>query len=155
MQIIKVDSNNQHIYMNLAQAYEAEFSKIMQKKPDENGLFPLDTELGGSVTGYLLYLDGVPAGHTAIANDEPNHFEVCDFYVVPYFRQNKAGKRFISEVFNTLGGHWEMKQVEGAEHAVKFWRDVLQDYTQGQFSEDRYQDPKWGLVTRQQFSHPA
>lgn len=62
MNIVKVDESNKHIYMNLAQAYEAEFSKIMQKKPDENGLFPLDTYIGGDVSGYLLYIDGVPAG---------------------------------------------------------------------------------------------
>lgn len=90
MQIIKVDLSNQHIYMNLAQAYEAEFSKIMQKKPDENGLFPLDTILEGNVTGYLLYVDGIPAGHTAIANESDGNYEVCDFYVVPYFVRTKS-----------------------------------------------------------------
>ncbi|MGF1909497.1 hypothetical protein L4C38_08655 [Vibrio kasasachensis] len=155
MQIIKVDPSNQHIYMNLAQAYEAEFSKIMQKKPDENGLFPLDTVLGGNVSGYLLYVDGAPAGHTAIAKQENDLFEVCDFYVVPYFRKNKVGKRFITQLFKKLGGSWEIKQVAGAEHAVNFWRDVIGDYTNGSYCEDSYQDEKWGMVTRQAFSHPT
>ena len=153
MQIIKVDPSNQHIYMNLAQAYEAEFSKIMQKKPDENGLFPLDTILEGNVTGYLLYVDGIPAGHTAIANESDGNYEVCDFYVVPYFRKNKVGKRFITQVFKMLGGRWEIKQVAGADHAVNFWRDVIGEYTAGNYSEDSYQDGKWGVVTRQAFSH--
>ena len=81
--------------MNLAQAYEAEFSKIMQKKPDADGLFPLDTQIEGNVSGYLLYVDGVPAGHTAIANEATDSYEGCDFYIVPYFRKNKVGKRFI------------------------------------------------------------
>ncbi|QUM89796.1 hypothetical protein HWV03_13770 [Moritella sp. 36] len=158
MQIIKVDSSNKHVYMNLAQAYEAEFSKIMQKKPDADGLFPLDTKIGGHVSGYLLYVDGVPAGHTAIANEAQGCYEVCDFYVVPYFRKNKVGKRFISQVFNNLGGSWEIKQVTGAEHAVKFWRDVLSDYTSdnniaGGYVEDSYDDEQWGVVTRQRFSH--
>jgi len=158
MQIIKVDSSNKHVYMNLAQAYEAEFSKIMQKKPDADGLFPLDTQIEGNVSGYLLYVDGVPAGHTAIANEALGCYEVCDFYVVPYFRKNKVGKRFISQVFNNLGGSWEIKQVAGAEHAVKFWRDVLSDYTSdndiaGGYVEDSYDDEQWGVVTRQRFSH--
>ncbi|PSV49871.1 GNAT family N-acetyltransferase [Photobacterium indicum] len=153
MKIIKVDSSNKHVYMNLAQAYEAEFSKIMQKKPDENGLFPLDTQIEGNVSGYLLYMDGVPAGHTAIANETPANYEVCDFYVVPYFRKNKVGKSFITDVFKSLGGSWEIKQVAGAEHAVKFWRDVLDDYTAGNYVEDGYEDEKWGVVTRQRFVH--
>ncbi|MBA5761282.1 GNAT family N-acetyltransferase [Vibrio sp. 404] len=155
MKIIIVDPSNQHIYMNLAQAYEAEFSKIMQKRPDENGLFPLDTKLEGNVTGYLLYVDGVPAGHTAIANESEGNYEVCDFYVVPYFRKNKVGKRFITQVFEMLGGRWEIKQVAGAEHAVTFWRDVLSEYTSGNYSEDTYHDEKWGVVTRQTFCHSS
>ena len=84
MNITKVDDSNLHVYMNLSQAYEAEFSKIMDKKPDQNGLFALDTPLGGDVTGYLLYIDEVPAGHAAIAHKPCDVYEVCDFYVVPY-----------------------------------------------------------------------
>ena len=123
-----------------------------------SGLFPLDTKIEGNVSGYLLYVDGVPAGHTAIANEAPGCYEVCDFYVVPYFRKNKVGKRFISQVFNYLGGSWEIKQVAGAEHAVKFWGDVLSDYTSdndiaGGYVEDSYDDEQWGVVTRQRFSH--
>lgn len=158
MKIVKVNSSNQHVYMNLAQAYEAEFSKIMHKKPDINGLFPLDTELGGTITGYLLYIDNIPAGHTAIANETNGHFEVCDFYVVPYFRKNQVGKHFISTLFKQLGGSWEIKQVAGADHAVKFWRDVITHYTAEQlleksYQEDNYNDCHWGMVTRQRFSH--
>ncbi|CAH0535475.1 hypothetical protein VST7929_03049 [Vibrio stylophorae] len=155
MQIIKVTQERLVIYHNLAQAYEAEFSKIMQKKPDAAGRFPLDTELGGDVTGYLLYHEGVPAGLTAIAQEAVGHFEVCDFYIVPYFRQNQLGKQFIQQIFASLQGAWEIKQVAGADHAVRFWREVIGDYTQQNYREDQYQDPKWGWVTRQQFSHES
>ena len=155
MKIKQVDADNQHIYMNLAQAYEAEFSKIMQKQPDENGLFSLDTPLGGDVTGYLLYIDDVPAGHAAIAQLAEGVYEVCDFYVAPFFRKNKAGKKFISSLFSRLRGDWEIKQVQGADHAVRFWREVIGCYTVGNYTEDQYQDEKWGLVTRQRFSHQA
>lgn len=154
MNIVKVDRSNQHIYMNLAQAYEAEFSRIMRKKPDQNGRFGLDTELGGSVTGYLLYIEGIPAGHTAIANESEHYFEVCDFYVVPYFRGQQTGLRFISQLFSQLGGRWEIKQVAGAQHAIDFWRKVMTHYTGGHYIEDVLHDPKWGIVTRQCFSHP-
>ncbi|MFK0571517.1 GNAT family N-acetyltransferase [Endozoicomonas sp.] len=153
MNIVKVDSSNKHVYMNLAQAYGAEFSKIIQEKPDSNGLFPVDPQIEGNVSGYLLYIDGVPAALTAIANKSPGQYEVCDFYVVPYFRKNKVGKRFISDILTSLGGSWEIKQVAGADHAVKFWRDVIHDYTSGNFIEDKYEDEKWGVVTRQRFTH--
>ncbi|MBE8604593.1 hypothetical protein BCV09_18515 [Vibrio cyclitrophicus] len=41
------------------------------------------------------------------------------------------------------------------EHAVKFWKGVISDYTSGNYVEDQYQGEKWGLVTRQGFSHDA
>ncbi|EGU35652.1 hypothetical protein RJD39_04260 [Vibrio scophthalmi] len=153
MNIVKVDSHNTHVYANLYQGYAAEFSKIIGDKPDENGVFEIYPQLGGKVTGYLLYVDGVPAALTAIEEKSPQEFEICDFYVVPYFRKNKVGKQFISTLFSQLQGSWEIKQVAGADHAVKFWRDVVTDYTSGHYVEDAYQDEKWGLVTRQCFDH--
>ncbi|GAB2645313.1 GNAT family N-acetyltransferase [Vibrio panuliri] len=157
MKIVKVDSSNEHVFANLYQGYAAEFSRIIDDKPDENGLFEIYPQLGDNVTGFLLYVDGVPAALTSIAEKAPQQFDICDFYVVPYFRKNKVGKQFISKMFDNLRGSWEIKQVKGADHAVKFWRDVVSDYAQagniqGDWNEDQYQDDKWGMVTRQYFT---
>ncbi|WP_028117560.1 GNAT family N-acetyltransferase [Ferrimonas senticii] len=153
MQIVQVDDHNIEVYLNLAQGYEAEFSKIVQKKPQADGRFALDTELGGNVAGYLLYVDGVPAGHTAIASHGDGQFEVCDFYVVPYFRQNRLGQTFAAAIFAMHGGRWQIKQVAGADRAIAFWQATIGDYTGGHFKQDIYQDPQWGTVTRQCFNH--
>lgn len=153
MKIVKVDDTNTHIYANLYQGYSAEFSRIIGNKPDENGLFEIYPQLEGHVTGYILYLNGIPAGLTAIDEKSPKFYEICDFYIVPCFRQNNVGKRFISHLFERLGGSWEIKQVSGADHAIHFWRKVVSDYTAGNYIEDIYEDHKWGRVTRQRFTH--
>ncbi|BBM66940.1 hypothetical protein VA249_35860 [Vibrio alfacsensis] len=153
MKIVKVDDSNAHVYANLYQGYAAEFSRIIDDKPDENGVFEIYPKLEGNVTGYLLYIDDVPAALTAIEDKSLKEYEICDFYVVPYFRKNKVGKRFITNLFEKLGGSWEIKQVAGADHAINFWREVVGDYTSNHFVEDKYEDKKWGLVTRQQFNH--
>ena len=153
MQIREVTPQIEMVYRNLAQAYEAEFSHIMGKKPDENGLFPLDTELGGPIVGYLCYVDGVPAGHAAIEHGAGECFEICDFYVIPYFRGKQVGRQFASTLFEQLRGAWEIKQVQGAHHASAFWRSVVNEYTAGNFIDDEYQCPRWGWVTRQRFQH--
>ncbi|MGR5165880.1 GNAT family N-acetyltransferase [Vibrio astriarenae] len=153
MNIVIVDDSNAHVYANLYQAYGAEFSRIIDDKPDENGVFEIYPQLNGTVTGYLLYIDGLPAALTAIDEKAAKEFEICDFYVLPCFRKNKVGKRFISSLFKQLGGSWEIKQVAGAEHAISFWRDVVGDYTSENYVEDVYEDHKWGTVTRQCFSH--
>ena len=50
----EVEGSNLPTYLNLAQAYEAEFSPITKKHPDLNGLYALDTTIGGEVKAYLL-----------------------------------------------------------------------------------------------------
>ncbi len=153
MKIVSVNNSNMHVYANLYQGYAAEFSKIIDDKPDENGLFEIYPMIEGNVSGYLLYIDDRPAALTAIQEKSAKAYEICDFYVLPCFRKNKLGKDFITNLFKQLEGSWEIKQVAGAEHAVKFWQNVVSDYTSGMFIEDKYLDEKWGLVTRQRFSH--
>ncbi|AYV24496.1 GNAT family N-acetyltransferase [Vibrio mediterranei] len=153
MKIVKVDSSNMQIYANLYQGYAAEFSRIIDDKPDASGLFEIYPRIEGKVSGYLLYLDGVLAALAAIEEKTPKCYEICDFYVLPCFRKNKVGKQFITQLFMQLQGTWEIKQVAGADHAVSFWRDVVGEYTSQNYVEDKYQDHKWGLVTRQCFGH--
>ncbi len=152
MNIVRVDEKNMTVYLNLAQAYEGEFSGITGKKPDGSGLFALDTPLWDGVAGYLLMIDETPAGLAAVAVKPGNRFEVSEFYIVPSFRKQSWGMRFVQGLWRMLPGQWEVKQISGAEHASVFWRRVIGDFTQGVFVEDRYNDPYWGLVVRQQFA---
>lgn len=155
MELVTVNASNLAIYLNLTQAYEAEFSPLTQKFPDDEGKFALDTPIAGNVTGYLLYIDGKPAGLAAIANECVDHYEVCDFYVVPVFRKNKAGQRFAHTLFDMMPGLWQSKQIAGADHAIAFWRRAIGSYTNEVFVEDIYHDEYWGDVTRQCFKTTA
>ncbi|MGF1725392.1 GNAT family N-acetyltransferase [Photobacterium nomapromontoriensis] len=152
MNIVNVDESNLAVYLHLSQPYEAEFSVYTKKTPDEAGLFAMDTVIGGNVKGFLLYIDNAPAGLAAIAETASGHYEVCDFYVVPVFRQNRMGQQFAHQLFTMMPGEWESKQIEGAEHAIAFWRRAIGDYTNDHFVEDIYPDSYWGPVTRQCFS---
>jgi|GEM_PF-499969 len=49
MKITQVTAATQSVYLNLMQGYEAEFSAITRKLPDENGLFTLDTHLSAAL----------------------------------------------------------------------------------------------------------
>lgn len=152
MQIIPVTEKNLDIYHNLAQCYEAEFSPLTGKRPDSSGIFSLDTHIGENVFGYLLHIDAVPAGLAAIKRQNDEHFEMCEFYVVPAFRNNAAGKRFAHTIWKLHSGTWEIKQIDGADYATKFWRKTISQYNETPFSEERYDDAYWGSVIRQQFT---
>jgi len=152
MNIIKVGNDNLSVYLNLCQSYEGEFSAITDKKPDGNGLFELDTQIGQNVLGYLLYDEKSPIGFAAVKiKSGGEQFEVCEFYIVPSVRKQALGKRFATQIFKMHQGRWEIKQISGAEYATQFWRRVVGEFTGSDFQEDVYQDEYWGQVVRQRF----
>ncbi len=154
MEIVPVDSDNQHVYANLAQAYECEFSPLTGKSPDLLGLFAPDTVLGGDVRGFLLYLDNRPAGFAAVRVQGAARYEVCEFFVVPLHRRQRHGSRFAHALWRFLPGRWEVKQLAAAGHATRFWRQAIAGVKGAAYTEDWYEDPYWGRVMRQVFGFP-
>lgn len=152
MEIARVTDANEHIYLRLIQAYEAEFSRITQKTPNQQGLFELDTVLGATVSGFLAYINQAPAGLAAISEATPSNFEMCEFYVVPCFRNQAVGTRFAHSIWSMFPGRWQIKQIEGAGYASDFWRKAIARVQHGGLTEDRFHDPYWGVVTRQSFT---
>lgn len=150
MDIREVTLDNLHVYLNLCQSYEGEFSEITEKLPGEDGKFALDTEIGGMTKGFLLYVDGRPVGFAAI-KVEPGMCEVCEFYVIPSMRRRCLGRAFASWLFAHFRGRWQVKQLEGARYATCFWTKVIAEFTGGAFAQDMYADPYWGRVVRQRF----
>jgi predicted acetyltransferase len=152
MKITPVSETNSPIYHNLVQCYEAEFSSLTGKKPNGSGLFELDTHLGENILGLLLIIDNTPAGIAAIHCKEGHAYEVCEFYVVPYFRKNGIGMEFAHAIWESYPGDWEIKQIRGAEYATAFWRKTINSFNETEFTEESYDDPYWGSVTRQKFT---
>jgi predicted acetyltransferase len=149
MDLVKVDRSNTHVYLNLIQAYEAEFSKITNKEPNIDGIYELDTILGDEVHGFILVDNAVPIGICAIKMS--SRIEVCEFYVIPSRRRKGIGEIFAKMIWRKFPGEWEVKQISGADDARLFWRSAISEYTSGVFAEDVYNDPYWGTVTRQVF----
>lgn len=152
MKITPVTDTNSPIYHNLIQCYEAEFSAITGKKPNSSGLFELDTHLGDDTLGFLLIIDDTPSGIAAIRCKESQSYEVCEFYIVPHFRKNGIGMEFAHKIWKTYPGNWEIKQIEGAEYATAFWRKTINSFNKTKYTEERYDDPYWGIVTKQKFT---
>ena len=152
MKITPVTETNSHLYHNLMQSYEAEFSPITGKKPNDSGLYELDTHLGESTLGFLLIIDDNPTGIAAIHYKETQAYEMCEFYVVPYFRKNGIGIQFAHTIWKNYPGDWEIKQIQGAEYATTFWRKTIEQFNETAYTEDCYDDPYWGSVTRQRFT---
>lgn len=153
MKIVAVNDDNLSVYLNLAQCYEAEFSALTGKRADAEGLFALDTQLCETTKGFLLIIDESPAALAAIALKENSCYEVCEFYVVPSFRNSSTGMHFAHRLWKMFPGEWEIKQIAGANGASEFWRKSIRAFGQIEYEEDSYEDSYWGNMTRQRFKN--
>ena len=144
-----VNSSNMGVYLNLAQAYEAEFSPLTGKLPHPNGLYELDTIIAGSVIGYIEYYEQRPIGIAAVKKTH-SCLEMKEFYIVPNKRMGGIGKVFAHKILSQHLGPWEILQISGADHATQFWRKALSSFGVT-YVEDVHFDPYWKWVTRQSF----
>lgn len=139
------------VLVNLSQAYEAEFSKITGKEPGTDGVFMLDTFPKFPYAGYVLYKESIPIGF-CVLNVESNPRDVAEFYIIPTERRQGMGTKLAYSIFDAFGGDWQVRQIAGADQAVIFWRTAISQYTNNNYEESIIDDPKWGVVTKQDFS---
>lgn len=148
--IKQIDQANLDIYFNLAHSYEAEFSSITEKLPNNVGIFEPDTVPNDIYISYLMFEDDRPIGF-CIANVQSNPHDIAEFYIVPVKRKQGLGLKLAEYVCNEYPGQWQIRQIQGATAATKFWRRVVAELTNGIYQEDFVKDSDWGMVTRQRF----
>lgn len=151
MMLVKVDESNIQCYENLSQHYEAEFSPLTGNRPNENGFYHI-TKLNEMYEGYLYYLDdGMPVGFVVV-DVSGEVIDVAEFYVIPIERKNGIGRKMAMAAFDLYRGDWQVRQISGADGAYYFWVSVIEEYTNGHFTDGVEDDVKWGTVRIQRFS---
>ena len=146
----EVCDSNLSTYLNLAQAYEAEFSPMTKKNPNLKGLYELDTTVGGEVKAYILQNSTNAIGFAAASVPEEGTKDLREFYVVPTMRGKKIGTYLAGQVFAFYPGKWTVKQLEHAIHATSFWHQALTDLGIP-YEETIFMDEYWGRVVMQTF----
>ncbi len=146
----EVCDSNLSTYLNLAQAYEAEFSPITKKNPNLKGLYELDTTIGGEVKAYILQNSTNAIGFAAASVHKGGTRDLREFYVVPTMRGKKIGTYLAKQVFAFYPGTWTVKQLEQAIHATSFWHQALTELGI-HYEEAILLDEYWGRVVMQTF----
>lgn len=147
---VTITKENEAIYFNLATAYEAEFSNLTNKMPDENGLFQPDSLPEKPNEGILMYYDDKPCGF-CIANITDEMNDIREFYIIPSCRRRQLGGHLADYTFKEFPGAWQVRQIQGADDARKFWRAVVNKVTNGNYQETKEHDDFWGTVSCQRF----
>ncbi len=66
--------------------------------------------------------------NTYVQHTDKGH-SIAEFMVLPKYRRNKIGKKVAMMCFNLYEGNWEVSPSKGNEIAYKFWKYLIDEYT--------------------------
>ena len=93
--------------------------------------FPFLIRYGTRVAGFVLVTRGSPA------SDDPDVFDVAEFFVIRRHRRAGVARRAAFLVWDRLPGRWIVRVSEGNTGALLFWDAVIAEYTSGAATESR------------------
>lgn len=91
--------------------------------------FPFLIRCDGKVAGLALVTRGSPA------SDDPEVFDVAEFFVLRRYRRSGVGRRAAVLLWNRLPGRWIVRVSEGNKGALPFWTDIITEFANGAVKE--------------------
>lgn len=149
--LIPISEDNCQLFDLLVQKYEEEFASLTGKKKNSEGKYELDSDWKEPNQGFYWKEDSQVKGFCVKTTVE-GRSDISEFYIVPKDRKKGIGRKFAFAVFDAFPGKWQVRQIQGAEDAKKFWRRIIGQYTDDNYIESEEKDPTFGIVTCQKFS---
>src|SRR5688572_8520550 len=125
---------------------------------DTTGVFPSLTVTGQSVTeiiqgwfhddrctAFIVLREQEPVGFAVVqrgvsgAADPKRHYRLSEFFIRKPFRNRGVGRGAAMLIFARYAGEWTVPEQSRNPRAIKFWRRVVSEFTNGKFREKRGQ----------------
>lgn len=122
---------------------------------DQTGVFPSLTVTGQSIAelvqgwfrdersvAFVILRENQLAGFAlvqreAAADERKRHYRLSEFFVGPSFRRHGVGRGAAMLLFSRFAGEWTIAEQARNPGAIRFWRRVVAEYTNGDFRERR------------------
>ncbi|HEY2071814.1 MAG TPA: GNAT family N-acetyltransferase [Rhizomicrobium sp.] len=93
---------------------------------------------------FLVRLDGHPAGFALVKQIGAGSFDMGEFYIGRQHRRRALGQQVATALFDKFPGQWEVREMLTNIAAQAFWRRIIADYTNGDFTDGREAFPAYG-----------
>lgn len=129
------------VLSNLLELYSHDLSCVFALEPGADGRFgyeklplywseaenrfPFFIRVGSRLAGFALVTRGSPA------SDDPNDFDIAEFFVLRRHRHSGVGRRAAFLLWNRFVARWIVRVSEGNQEGLRFWANVITDYTGG------------------------
>jgi len=152
VQIKEASIEQKPVLERLYQLYLYDFSEFEGSDVNQDGLFEykyLDlywTE--ANRFPFLIYVEDKIAGFVLIKSraclqEKREIKEVGEFFVMRKYRRQGIGKMVVFYIFDKFPGKWEVRQMNANIAAQRFWRSVIGEYTEGNFTETILNNELW------------
>lgn len=145
-----ITERNCEIFERLVQDYEEEFSPLTGKSKQPNGKYTIDVDWHFPNIGYF-WEENMQIMGFVIKDQCGEYSDIGEFYVIPVYRKMGVGRKMAFSIFDQHPGLWQVRQIQNAELAKLFWRNIISDYTKGDYLELELEDAVWGKVSCQRF----
>ncbi|MCP4754899.1 MAG: GNAT family N-acetyltransferase [Proteobacteria bacterium] len=140
--LLEATLKDKPVIRNMLQLYLHDFSELDGDELDEHGLYnydfldhywterdryPFVVRVNTKLAGFVLL-----NRHTFLIE---NALAVGEFFIVRKYRRQGIGRKTAMMIFNKFPGAWEIRQTKNNTGAQKFWKDIVREYTNGDFQE--------------------
>ncbi|MBN8827165.1 MAG: GNAT family N-acetyltransferase [Sphingobacteriia bacterium] len=146
--LIPANLDSYELIQNMARFYVYDISRYCGFLPGwelpTNGLyecFDLKNYLTDSDRyAFIIKINNEKAGFillNKIGSTSEVDWNIGEFFILAKFQGLGIGKKIAFEIFNKFKGKWEVAVIPENKPALQFWRKIIFDYTNNNFSESR------------------
>jgi predicted acetyltransferase len=97
---------------------------------------------------FLILVDGETAGLVLICGwtvlpENRDGRSIGEFFIMRSYRRQGIGTEAARRSFDMFPGRWEVRETGRNYPSQKFWRDLINDYTEGNYDEIYLDDSRW------------
>ncbi len=126
LEYFKEIDDSKIVYTKAGEEIEYPFLDLYWK---ETKRIPLNILWNNEIIGFILINDWI------VYKEFEADKSIAELYIKPDFRRKGIGKKVTYKLFNKYKGKWEIRQSSTNYLAVKFWRSIIKEFTNGNFKE--------------------
>ena len=129
---ILVDLLDKYLFEMLGEKTEYKYLDSYWEKSDRHPFF---IKKGDRIVGFVLVNP-----HTVIETDAKS---IAEFYIKKEHRRTGIGKNAAFKIFDMFPGKWEIRELKENKLAHSFWKDIICEYTKGEYIDKMIDDDRW------------
>lgn len=100
----------------------------------EEGRHAFFIKVEGKLAGFVLIRE------LEVLSDGTVKYSIAEFFVLRAYRRKGIGRQAVQQIWDMFSGKWSVSYLKKNKAAESFWRKIIAERTNGNFSETTYRD---------------